>query len=78
MEIRRLTRVDDVIDKLGGTVKFGQRYKKSKQQISNARSSGHLPSDIMLLVNEDLKEIGLEAAPSIFRVKEPKKPRVAA
>jgi hypothetical protein len=76
-QIRRLKNASQVIDALGGTVIFGRRYKRSKQNVSNYRSTGRLPPEIYLLNVADLQAIGLTAPASIWGIREPRQKSAA-
>ena len=83
---RPLSTASAIIDALGGNVPFlaiiNQGVPLQEQRrtthASNYRSTGRLPPDTFLIVMAALEQRGLTAPPSIWKIREPKKARVAA
>jgi hypothetical protein len=61
--------VDDVVDMLGGTVAFAERYDCSKQQVSNYRARNKLTHRIFERVLKDLRvEHACTAPPELWGI----------
>jgi hypothetical protein len=74
MKIRVLKTRGEVIDELGGTVAFGERVGRSKQQVSNMRRGDTpLPPKSYLVVMAALKKRGCTAPAALFDMAEPDK-----
>lgn len=56
---------------------FRAKTRRTKQQTSNYRASGRLPSEIYLVVREELARVNCVAAPSVFGMIEPAKSSAA-
>ncbi len=79
MRIRVLKTTGDVIEKLGGTVEFGQRYGMSKQDVSNRKVDGAtLPPRIYERCKADLLKLRFRASPTLWGIEEPKTARQRA
>lgn len=50
---------------------------RTKQQVSNYKTSGRLPPDTFLIVGEALKTLGYVAPPSLWGIVQPKAQRAA-
>lgn len=68
MRIRELTTASEVIDALGGTVRFGALIGRRKQNVSNYRASGRLPTTTILIVSDELRKIRCRASPKIWGI----------
>lgn len=70
MPIRKLSTVDEVIDALGGTAAVARLTGGRMQAVSNWRDRGGFPPRTHLLFSQELKAIGCEAPPALWRMKE--------
>jgi hypothetical protein len=69
-----LVTASQVIDALGGTTKVAKLCDRSPQSVTNWRAANRLPADTFLVISEELVRIGQTAPPSLWGIKEPRRP----
>jgi hypothetical protein len=66
MTTEHLTKVEDVIEKLGGPEKVAKRYGVNSRAVYYWQQRDRFPADTYLSIKETLAEVGCDAPASLW------------